>query len=288
MSELQNNAMLARLKVRMWTASKSEAKLNREAETRHNAQHGTVASYKSLMKSDPIDAFKKASAAAKAVHTYYTLPWMDGGVRILPVSAYDDFTAEYRVHRDECEKAKFQIRDTWDAELDHAKSRLGDLFNPADFPSKEVVIHRFDLDLSMWPVPDASDWRADVGDAERAKIEHEIETRMNLVAKQAMSDVWKRVYECIEHMHDILKDPDRVIRDSLMENAGKLIDVLPKLNIADDPQLEKMRQDIKLDVLSKRTDDLRHNDAVRQETARKTQEILRKLAGVYDPQQSAA
>jgi hypothetical protein len=69
-------------------------------------------------------------------------------------------------------------------------------------------------------------------------------------------------------------------RDSLIENARDLCDVLKRLNIADDPELERFRRETALLAMSE-PETLRKSEAVRVETAERAESILQDMAKTY-------
>jgi len=71
-----------------------------------------------------------------------------------------------------------------------------------------------------------------------------------------MQEVWQRLYDRVVHMADRLAkldDPKARFHESTLDNITDLCDLLPRLNVMDDPNLEVMRQEVegKLSGLSK-------------------------------------
>jgi hypothetical protein len=67
-------------------------------------------------------------------------------------------------------------------------------------------------------------------------------------------------------------------RDSLVTNMVKLVEVLPKLNLTGDVDLERLASEVKSSLLVDPAR-LRRSDKVREETARAASEIAERMAG---------
>ena len=67
--------------------------------------------------------------------------------------------------------------------------------------------------------------------------------------------------------------------DSLVNNIVDLCALLPRLNIADDPRLEEMRQTVESTLCQANPEVLRDNIAVRATTASNAETILSAMAG---------
>lgn len=70
-------------------------------------------------------------------------------------------------------------------------------------------------------------------------------------------------------------------RDSLVDNARELVDVLKRLNVADDPQLEEYRRETEKLATSATADTLRDDENIRAATAKKAQSILAAMNSTY-------
>lgn len=153
---------------------------------------------------------------------------------------------------------------------------LGSMYEPGDYPEPGQIRHRFDMRTVFTPVPDAADFRVDVGDAAVEQIRKSITEAVEQRLKGATRNCWERLAEVTKAMAMALDDPQRVFRDSLVENIRELVVLLPKLNVAGDKNL-----DIELDkartFLLIEPDALRKDKKLRRVTADKAAEIYRDI-----------
>ena len=67
-------------------------------------------------------------------------------------------------------------------------------------------------------------------------------------------------------------------RDSLVTNLSDMVEILPALNVTNDPELEKFAELAKKELLFYTAEDLRQSSAVRQVVIDKADEILKKMS----------
>ena len=96
-----------------------------------------------------------------------------------------------------------------------------------------------------------------------------------------MKDVWQRLYTVVQKAHEKLADPDAIFRDSLIENVKELCHILPRLNVADDEQLESLRLDALVKVGAVKPDALRLDPDLRSKKAAEAKAIMDKMSGLF-------
>lgn len=94
-----------------------------------------------------------------------------------------------------------------------------------------------------------------------------------------MGDVWRRIADVVSKFHERMDDPDAVFRNSLMNNIADLVELIPGLNVLDDPDIEAIRLDMKQRLAGVDPEDVRKDPEFRQELAGEAKEILDRMAG---------
>ena len=90
-----------------------------------------------------------------------------------------------------------------------------------------------------------------------------------------MSDAWSRLHTTLEHMIDRLSgDEKKIFRNSLVDNALELTNLLTRLNVTNDPKLESARQALEQSLVGVTADELRDSKGARQEILAKVNEIM--------------
>jgi hypothetical protein len=128
------------------------------------------------------------------------------------------------------------------------------------------------MDMAVFPVP-STDFRVSIGSDELSRIQQDVERRITEAQSKAMTEVWQRLYDRVKHMAEKLADPKSIFRDSMIENAREICALLPRLNFADDPNLESMRQQVEVTLL-KHPEALRNDPDLRRDTAVEAKKIM--------------
>ncbi|KKN90156.1 hypothetical protein LCGC14_0232720 [marine sediment metagenome] len=272
--------MLVYLNISQWTARKYDRKVSGEVAESHNARGNVGKYYKVLLKSPSLDMFRRTSDAARNYHYDRTLPWNDGGVRILPVGIFMDYNHDMKEFRVTCEEfADEFIRIDYKRARKDAVGDLGTMHNDMDYPKAEAVRRKFGFEINYSPLPDAGDWRVDIDKKHIAALKKSLNEQIMGVQERAMTDLWERVHRMVTKMHERLSDEDNIFRDSLVGNMRELTDLLPHLNISGDPRMNKLTTEIKLKLCGTEADALRTDGHVRAKTAKDADAILKTMSG---------
>jgi hypothetical protein len=155
------------------------------------------------------------------------------------------------------------------------------MYEPSDYPRGEMLRRKFSVDIDIIAVPQASDFRVEVGDTERRRIQEEITERMEQRQKEAMLDAWARVRRVVSTIHARMSAPKTIVHESLIDNAQELVQLLPGLNITDDPMLAEVTHDITNNLLVD-VWKLRKSATTRKALAKAAETILAKIPSAPD------
>ena len=277
MPRLDEKALLVKLSISQWTARKEDKKITKEVETTHNA-HDAGRYHKTLIAKEEIQKLQKIANEARTYHYTNTLPWKDDGERILPTSLYFDYTRELGKFKSSFKSAVSSFMANYPALIDLAKARLNGMFNAEDYPNAGKIEKKFSFETEFSPIPTAQDFRVNLQTDEINKISKDLETRLKATEQEAIKDLWNRLYSTVKNAAEKLTDPDAIFRDSLMGNISELVNLLPKLNFTDDPELEKMRRDVEKELIRFTPETLRDDKEARRITAQKARDLLHDIA----------
>lgn len=236
---IRDKALLIQVSISNWTARKLDRKVTREIDRNHGARDAGRYN-KLLVDKEALDPVIQQAGAIRQFHYKMTLPWQDGGIRLLPSKLFMSYRKGLQQHIDEFNHRVDTFLDLYDRELvGKARQRLGTMYDPLDYPSVSSLRKKFSVDIDEAPVPSAEDFRIDVSDAERARIREDMERRLAERQEQAMKDAWSRIREAVDRYTKIGGDKAKIY-DSMVENAEELTRLLPGLNIAEDPQMTRV------------------------------------------------
>jgi hypothetical protein len=276
---LSDKALLVQLTISQWNARKYDKRVTKDVA----ASHGTITEAgrynKSLLPlNDYLDRVHKKSTHIRNKFYENTLPWGLEGTMMLPSANYLAFMTDFRKEKAEWQSLVRDFTDNYEQLKQDARRFLNALYNEADYPSLLDIKMKFHMDMAVFPVPN-NDFRVSIGDAELTAIQQDVERRVTEAQSKAMNEVWQRLYDRVKHMADKLADPKAIFRDSMIENAREICSILPRLNFADDPNLESLRQEVEMGIANHHPDALRNDPDLRRETADEAKRIADLMRG---------
>jgi uncharacterized small protein (DUF1192 family) len=276
---ITTQCMTANIQIGVWVGQR----LDRAASDQVTQDAGAVADAARVNKHlIPKDALKPIQTAANALraHLYqHTLPWKDNGDRLLTRAMYMGFMEKFgQLQTDFHDAVHTFLTDTYPAAVEQASFRMGGLFDPTDYPSPDLLRHKFYVNLDIDSVSEANDFRVALDQQEVERLQNEIERKLQTRLTGAMQDVWSRLVDTLGHFAEKMST-DAIFRDSTVKNLEELVEILPGLNVTGDPLLEQVRQDISAKLTGISPKDLRKDTQLRSSVGRDAQEIMDRMKG---------
>jgi hypothetical protein len=282
---LSSRAMLCSLSISMWSARKHDPDASEEIAARHGAQSDSGRFHKLLLPKQALADIQKIVSEARQEHYFMTLPWDDNGYRVLPAAVYLDHVASMHALSARFTVATDALTRQFLTLIEQAKTRLGGLFRENDYPTPSELRAKFSFETKVLPLPDASDFRVALGDEERNRIKRQITAAVEASLQVGSRELWYRLYDAVRHMADRLgayqvtgSGIEHPFRDTVVTNLVKLVEVLPKLNVTKDPELERLAEQARTSLLVD-PKQLRESQSVRAETAKAAAAIAQHMAG---------
>ena len=151
----------------------------------------------------------------------------------------------------------------------------------AEYPSKEQITGYLYAEWHLEPIATANDFRYDVAP--------EIVERLNGRLKQMEDDLR---FEFVRRLADPMKrfieklsvpigEAGAIFRDSMLENLNELVQLLPKLNVNEDPRVTEIVNELNAIVRPYvfAPDVLRQSPAARESARDKMKKLMEKLDG---------
>lgn len=271
---LQNKAMLVDLTIHRWTATKHDRAVSAEVERTHSAKDAGRYN-KALIDKAHLAKIDTLGNEIRRYHYEHTLPWTDKGARLLPSELFMEYREgiiDLRRHRDTAVNDFLKV---YPALVQDARNRLNTMFQADDYPSVDSLRTSFGVDLEIMPVPDAEDFRVQVGKEEQDEIRQQIMSTIQARQEKAVKDCWNRVHEVTKRIVDQCSNPKGRIHDSLMDNADDLVTILHGLNITQDPLLTEVEADLRALIVP--VERIRQFPSTRSQVASKAVNILAKV-----------
>ncbi len=279
---IASSALLAELSIGIWEGRKKDKKATNDVTSRNNAKKNAARVTKDLLVDcEELKAIKTYRETIRSFHRNATLPWSNMGHRLLT----NNYFLDYKRHMDEMMENFRQLveefLDAYSWEVADTQAKLGTLYNPDDYPSVETVRSKFKIRVNYMPVPERGDFRLDINTEAKAVLEESYSKFYDEQLTSAMSDVWQRVLEPLQHMSKMLDygEGERAtgFHGTLVDHVVTVVDVLKACNVNNDPKMEQVRIDLTNALKGVTTDGLRRDPYLRSNTKRNVDEIIKNL-----------
>jgi hypothetical protein len=201
---------------------------------------------------DKASAIHKRNQLASEMYQYHmtmTLPHGDDGSRLLPNAVYFD----YMQKMGEFER-KLQVEDSYiihnyaaivaqDVAYRNAALMAQGKTNTvsaAEYPDVDTIKRYLYVSWHLEPIATAGDFRYQVDDTIRERLNARLVEMRQDVNIELMTRMLEPMKKFVEKLSVPIKEPGSVFRDSLVGNLNELVEVLPKLNINNDPTVSDL------------------------------------------------
>lgn len=282
--QILGRAMLANVCISMWEGRKHDREITAEVTTAHKAAEDAGRWHKDLFggKVAERSAIITAAANLRGIHYDNTLPWSDAGWRLLPTANFAEYTTLMRAGIGRFNAAADAWAAIFEERVAEARIKLGDMYDPKDYPSAQRVRSKYRISLDFSPLPAGGDFRVTLPQEELAQLAADVEDRVARSVRLAMHEAWTRLGDEVATMRDKLHD-GKYLRESMVERVRGVAEVLGRLNLTADPALESTRQRVLTELTTFSAETLRDDDGIRNKTARAADDILKAMQGVYTP-----
>ena len=276
--QLSDRALLVQLSISTWSANKLDKEISAETTANKGAISGSGRYHKSLLPMcDLLDNIKSKAGLIRTKFYDNTLPWGVKGIQILPSANYLAFMTDFRKERAEYEQLVNRFVPAYPQLVADAQNLLGASYKASDYPDVGDIADKFRMDMQVMPVPN-DDFRVNIADEELARIQEEVQARVTQASQAAMKDVWQRLYDRVKHLADKLDDPKSRLHESTVQHIAEMCELLPRLNFADDPDLEAMRQEVEAKLVGHSKDALVTDPTLRRTKASEANDIAARMA----------
>ena len=280
---LHTKALLAKVKITIYTARIKDARAGQELEKFMGAEVGVGQYTKTLVSKQLTNRMNATVKQARRKFEEITLPWGDDGARLLPTEQWLPFNDTFELHQQEFWNT---VEDFLRGYEEHRanKRRLGKLYKDKDYPPVETVRKRFTFEVTYLPVPESGDLRVDLANGQLAKLKQAVDESVKDELGYALRSVFYRIHDAVQKFHDQITSEDWVgVRPKTFEHMQALSKLLPSLNVSNDPKLAEVIKTLNEQIVAHDASDLRNlqgkpiNPAAKRAATQAAAKILKKL-----------
>lgn len=254
---LTDAAMLVYVKIGVWSARKLDKKQTQITISGAGATNDAARVNKHLLAN--ADAkLKEIQRKANQIRDFIdasTLPWDDAGNRLLSNEMALKVVGPLHTHEKEFAALVDDFVQEYPLLRAQAVANLGDMGDDTDYPQPDVVRSKFNVRISMSPVPlDFGDVRMGMTETQAKAWQAMHENNIKRQTNDALRAAYVRLQEVLERYSDRLTpqadDPEKVqkFRDTMVEQLRDTLDVLGSLNVFGDEGLSQILHRLRLQV----------------------------------------
>lgn len=222
-------------------------------------------------------AYKEVTAVRGRVTSYWkslTLPYPEPGIRLIRQFQVETFTSQLKDFEGQLADAVAKLDQHYSELKAAARKRLGDLFNPNDYPASLRGLFAVEWDFPNVEPPDyLQQLNPAIYEQEKARVASRFEEAVQL-AEQAFISEFAKVIEHLSERLSASQDGERkIFRDSVVNNVVEFFDRFRQLNVRSNQELDALVDRAKQIVQGVEAQSLRTNDELRQR-------IVTQLSGV--------
>jgi hypothetical protein len=278
---ISGSAMLVELSIRNWAGRKLDKSASQKVTIDNRASTGVANVNKKLLGDcAELSAVLKFAANVRNSHYAMTMPWSDTGLRLLPTSQYFKYNEQMIALKAEYFRLVEEFLSSYGWEITQAQVKLGDLFNPDEYPSAASLQSKFGFGFTYIPLPEAGDWRIDIESDAKEELAQHYQSYYRRQLEAAMADVNQRAYDVLIRMSERLDYEDnekKVFRDSLVTNVLEIADLMDACNLTSDPAMKGNAQTLRDLLRGIDADDLREDHRLRRATKKAVDEVIATL-----------
>lgn len=287
-SILSSSALLVDFSASQWTARKIDKRVSADLTETHKAKEKSAHVSKKLIQADSLQAINTLVTQARDFHKANTLPWLDNGSRILPAKRHHPYMSGMEKFEEQFWPMVRTFVANYPRYIEDAARQhtaLGLLFDPNDYPKATRIEGKFAWRVTPTPLPDASDFRVDIGQSAIDRVKAQITDSVNNAASNAVRDCFERAHDAVARMVESLNafDPTKsgkergTFRDTMVTNIRDLADILPDLNFTNDTRISQLAISLR-DLTSVDAETMRASDNIRAGVAAKAMEIVQAVS----------
>ena len=279
---ISEKALLVQLNISTWNTERLDKKQTERINALNNADSKAGKVHKDLMcgttMAKDIDL---VAGRARLWNNINTMPFEDRGARLLPVSLFLNY---YKPEMNQREQ-KFtgmvnRFIPNYEAARQTAKNYLGSMYREEDYPDAREIASKYKWTLTVKPVPSSGHFCLDVPAQELEEMKLSCDADVEQRIAEAMRKPWDDLHKMLLGMSDKLQEPDEMtgkekrFHSTFITNALDLCKLLSHMNITNDPQLEKARQQLELALVGTDLDEIKETEFARSSMKKNVDNIL--------------
>lgn len=229
------------------------------------------------------EAFRRLTSIKSRIVNYWrglTLPFVETGVRLIRQSDIPSFARVMEDFRRELHDAGITLNAAYDQMKSDARSRLGRLYNPADYPPEVASLFSVEWDFpAIEPPSYLMRLAPEIYRQEQTRVAMKFEEAVTLAEEAFVTEFGRLVTHLCERLSDNGSGERRIFRDSCVDNLTQFFERFRRLSIQSNAELDDLVAHVNRLVSGVTPQSLRDNDQLRQHVAAQMASVQTQLEG---------
>lgn len=275
---LFEDTLLVQLSIRQAGISARSRTLSREAADAHEADRDSVHGVILKLSKETLSPLQAIINPAREFHLANTLPWGKNGERLIPVTRYAHWKRELTIKQNAFNDEVEEMLSHYPTLRKDYMRRVNDLAQEIPFPTLQEMQGNFGFELQEQPLPNLNDLRLNHLDPKTVEdLKVRITNAMAERLEEAHRDIINRLFAVVARVHEQTGKEDGRLFETLRTNIEEAVDVLPKLNLKNDPEITRLITRVRTELASIDVVTLRNDPKERAKTSKLAGSILNDL-----------
>jgi hypothetical protein len=229
-------------------------------------------------------AFKKVTAVRGKVIAYWkslSLPYPEGGVRLIRQDRIDDFAAKLGEFQEELAEAVEALDRHYSELKATARRRLGTLYNSSDYPASLVGLFSIEYEFpSIDPPAYLEQLNPELYEEQCRRVQSRFDEAVRMAEEAFTAELAKLISHLTERLSGTEDGKQKIFRDSAVENLTEFFQRFRQLNVRSSEQLDNLVADAQRVIRGVEPQALRDNAGLRQHVATEMSRVGSVLDGM--------
>ena len=216
-------------------------------------------------------AFKAVTAVKSQAVSYWkavSLPFPESGIRLIRQDDLAGVNVHMTTLKAELDEAVQELERHFDELKSAARQRLGDLYNPADYPATLLGLFEMGWDFpSVEPPSYLRQLSPELYEQECRRVQSRFDEAVQLAEQAFLEELVKLVDHLTERLSGTDDGKPRIFRDSAVENLIAFFERFQRLNVRSNAELDELVERAQQVIEGVRPQQLRDNSTVRRQIA---------------------
>lgn len=157
-----------------------------------------------------------------------------------------------------------------------ATERMGDLYDPQDFPSLDECRQKIGWECALIPLPSGEQFKRIklIAPGLTEEMEQSTNAKIARAVEEARTQTWKDLFDPINHLIEVLGKDKARLHETLLGNLHQILERAPAFNLSGDVQMDEFVAHAKEVLGTVTIEDLRTDPALRAQTVKNAQTLL--------------